>query len=64
MRRLVIIPEWDRFTVKYAADQRKLVDEVKKRLARWERLRIAAAPCAPFDYDALESRDPPQREPR
>ena len=35
VRRLVNTPEWDGFTVKSAADQRKLVDEVKKRLARW-----------------------------
>lgn len=28
-------PSWDRFTLKSAADQRKLLDEVKKRLARW-----------------------------
>ncbi len=35
-RRLALTPEWDRSTVKSAADQRKLVDEVKKRLARWE----------------------------
>ena len=35
-RRLVSsTPEWDRFTLKSAADQRKLIDEVKKRLARW-----------------------------
>lgn len=34
-RRLVLTPEWDHFTVKNAADQRKLIDEVKKRLARW-----------------------------
>jgi hypothetical protein len=34
-RRLMLTPEWDRFTVKSAADQRKLIDEVKKRLARW-----------------------------
>jgi LAS superfamily LD-carboxypeptidase LdcB len=34
-RRLVTTPEWDRFSIKSAADQRKLVDEVKKRLARW-----------------------------
>ena len=34
-RRLALTPEWDRFTVKSAADQRKLIDEVKKRLARW-----------------------------
>jgi len=35
VRRLVNTPEWDAFTVKNAADQRKLIDEVKKRLARW-----------------------------
>jgi len=35
-RRLALTPEWDRFTVTSAADQRKLVDDVKKRLARWE----------------------------
>ncbi len=35
-RRLVAsTPEWDRYTLKSAADQRKLLDEVKKRLARW-----------------------------
>ena len=35
-RRLMLTPEWDRIGVKSAAEQRKLVDEVKKRLARWE----------------------------
>lgn len=35
-RRLMLTPEWDRTTVKSAAEQRKLIDEVKKRLARWE----------------------------
>ena len=35
-RRLMLTPEWDRIAVKSAAEQRKLVDEVKKRLARWE----------------------------
>ena len=34
-RRLVSTPEWDRYALKSAADQRKLLDEVKKRLARW-----------------------------
>jgi hypothetical protein len=34
-RRLVTTPEWDRFSIQSAADQRKLIDEVKKRLARW-----------------------------
>jgi hypothetical protein len=35
VRRLAATPEWDTVTVKNAADQRKLIDEVKKRLARW-----------------------------
>lgn len=35
-RRLALTPEWDRVTVRNAAEQRKLLDEVKKRLARWE----------------------------
>lgn len=35
-RRLMLTPEWDRITVMSAADQRKLIDEVKKRLARWD----------------------------
>jgi hypothetical protein len=29
-------PEWDRMTVRSSVDQRKWIDEVKKRLARWE----------------------------
>jgi len=36
-RRLQLTPEWDTLTLKGAADTRKLLDEVKKRLARWER---------------------------
>ena len=36
-RKLALTPEWDSQTVKSAGDQRKLVDEVKKRLARWDR---------------------------
>jgi hypothetical protein len=36
-RRLALTPEWDRIAVKSAAEQRKLIDEVKKRLERWER---------------------------
>lgn len=36
-RRLMLTPEWDTQVVKGAADTRKLLDEVKKRLARWER---------------------------
>lgn len=35
-RRLVLTPEWDRLTVKSAAELRKLLDEIRKRLARWE----------------------------
>lgn len=30
-------PEWDQFRLSSAADVRRFVDEVKKRLARWER---------------------------
>jgi hypothetical protein len=30
-------PEWDKQLVQSAPEQRKLIDEVKKRLARWER---------------------------
>lgn len=36
-RRLMLIPEWDSQVLEGAADTRKLLDEVKKRLARWER---------------------------
>jgi hypothetical protein len=35
-RRLMLTPEWDRFAVKSAADQRKLLDDVKKRLGKWD----------------------------
>jgi hypothetical protein len=35
-RRLMLTPEFDRIAVNSSADQRKLVDEVKKRLSRWE----------------------------
>ena len=35
-RRLMLTPEWDRMAVKSAAEQRKLLDEVKKRLGKWE----------------------------
>lgn len=28
-------PNWDKLTLKTAADHRKLIDELKKRLARW-----------------------------
>lgn len=36
-RRLAITPEWDRQLVRNAADQRKLVDEIRRRLERWQR---------------------------
>jgi len=35
-RKLASTPEWDRQTVASPADQRKLQDDIKKRLARWE----------------------------
>ena len=35
-RRLAMTPEWDRRTLKNAAEQRQWLDELKKRLARWE----------------------------
>lgn len=36
-RKLANTPEWDRQTIADANAQRKLIDEVKKRLERWER---------------------------
>ncbi|MDE2614650.1 MAG: hypothetical protein KGL78_14495 [Burkholderiales bacterium] len=36
-RRLALTPEWDRLRIESAADQRKFIDEVKKRFERWER---------------------------
>ncbi len=36
-RRLAMTPEWDRQLVQSGADQRKLVDEIKRRLERWQR---------------------------
>ena len=36
-KRLSMTPEWDRQTVRSGADQRKLLDEVKRRLERWQR---------------------------
>jgi len=36
-RKLALTPEWDTLTLKSTPDQRKLVDEIKKRLARWDR---------------------------
>lgn len=35
-RKLALTPQWDTVVVKSATEQRKLVDEVKKRLARWD----------------------------
>ena len=35
-RRRALMPQWDRLTLKSAADSRKLIDDIKKRLARWE----------------------------
>jgi hypothetical protein len=35
-RKLALAPEWDRLSVKNATDQRKLLDEVKKRMSRWD----------------------------
>ena len=35
-RRLAMTPEWDRRTLKNAAEQRQWLAELKKRLARWE----------------------------
>ena len=36
-RRLSTTPEWDRQTIQSGADQRKLIDDVKRRLERWQR---------------------------
>jgi hypothetical protein len=36
-RKLATTPEWDKQLVQSSHDQRKLIDEIKKRLARWER---------------------------
>ncbi len=35
-RRLALTPQWDTLTIKSTGEQRKLVDEIKKRLARWD----------------------------
>jgi hypothetical protein len=35
-RRLMLTPEWDRVAVSSATEQRKLLDELRKRLAKWE----------------------------
>jgi len=36
-RRLALTPEFDRGRIANAAEQRKFVDELKRRLERWER---------------------------
>ena len=36
-RKLAMTPEWDKQLVQSSPEQRKLIDEIKKRLARWER---------------------------
>lgn len=35
-RRPMNTPEWDRLLIRSSVEQRKCIDEVKKRLARWE----------------------------
>ena len=35
-RRLMQTPQWDSLRLRSSADQRKLIDEIKKRLARWD----------------------------
>ena len=36
-RKPALTPEWDRLTVQSAADLRKLIEDIKRRLQRWER---------------------------
>ncbi len=36
-RKLALTPEWDRLVVTSATAQRKLLDDIKRRLERWER---------------------------
>ncbi|MBU6258657.1 MAG: hypothetical protein KGL18_01685 [Burkholderiales bacterium] len=36
-RRPALTPDWDRMAIRTATEQRKFIDEVRKRLARWER---------------------------
>ena len=36
-RKLALTPQWDSQTIKTTADQHKLLDELKRRLARWHR---------------------------
>ena len=35
-RRLALTPEWDTQTLKSGTDQRKCIDDIGKRLARWQ----------------------------
>jgi len=35
-RKLALTPEWDRHAITSATEQRKWLDELKRRLARWE----------------------------
>jgi hypothetical protein len=35
-RKLALTPQWDALVVRSTTEQRRLLDEVKKRLARWE----------------------------
>jgi len=35
-RKLALSPEWDRLSVRNANEQRKFIDEVKKRLVHWD----------------------------
>jgi hypothetical protein len=37
VRRLGMTPEWDRQRIQSGADQRKWLDEVRRRLERWQR---------------------------
>ena len=36
-RKLALTPQWDTLQIKTTTDQRKLLDEIKKRMARWDR---------------------------
>jgi hypothetical protein len=35
-RKLALTPQWDRVTIDSAAQQRKFIDDIRRRLARWE----------------------------
>lgn len=37
VRKPALTPEWDRVQIRNAAEQRKWLDDLKKRLERWER---------------------------